>query len=43
MLLEAYNRDDCVKIWKAFPQLQTEDDFIELVKRTNGKDQKAAI
>ena len=32
MLLEAYHRDDCVKIWKAFPQLQTEDDFIELVK-----------
>ena len=32
MLFEAKSREDCVNVWKAFPHLQTEDDFIELVK-----------
>ncbi len=33
MLEDCQNRDDCVKVWKGFPDLQTEEDFIQLIKQ----------
>ena len=32
MLETATSREDCVKVWNAFPDLKTEEDFIDLIK-----------